>query len=67
MDDGAEAAIHAMIDIDIVLLIDVGNVFNSINRRVMLHNLKCICPTIAVTKSTVIQLHQDYILSVEER
>ena len=54
MDDGAEAAIHAMIDIDIVLLIDVGNVFNSINRRVMLHNLKCICPTIAVTKSTVI-------------
>ena len=30
-----------------VLLIDAENAFNSINRKVMLHNLKFICPVIA--------------------
>ena len=34
------------VDTDVVLLIDAGNVFNSINRKVMLHNLKFICPII---------------------
>ena len=30
-----------------VLLIDAENTFNFINRKVMLHNLKFICPIIA--------------------
>ena len=52
-DAGAEAAIHAMIDIfadidaDAVLLIDAENTFDSINRKVMTHNLKFICSIIA--------------------
>ena len=49
---GAEAAIHAMRDFfankdtEAVLLIDAENAFNSINRKVMLHNLNFICPII---------------------
>ena len=35
------------IDTDAVLLIDAENVFNSIERKVMLHNLKLICSIIA--------------------
>ena len=50
---GAEAAVHAMRDIfsdintDAVLLIDAENAFNSLSRKVMLHNIKFICPVIA--------------------
>ena len=52
-DAGAEGPIHAMrnifadIDTDAVLLIDADKAFNSINRKVMLHNLEFICPIIA--------------------
>ena len=35
------------VDRDAVLLIDAENAFNSINRKVMLHNLKFICPIVA--------------------
>ena len=35
------------VDMGAVLLIDPENAFNSINRKVMLHNLKFICPNIA--------------------
>ena len=35
------------VDTVAVLLIDAENAFNSINRKVMLHNLKFICPIIA--------------------
>ena len=50
---GSEAAIHVMHDVfnddntEGILLIDAENAFNSINRKVMLHNLKLICPVIA--------------------
>ena len=50
---GAEAAIHAMHDIyneeqaEAVLLIDAENAFNSINRKVMLHNISILCPKIS--------------------
>ena len=50
---GSEAAIHAMHDVfndddtEGILLIDAENAFNTINRKVMLHNLKLICPVIA--------------------
>ena len=49
---GAEATIHAMRDFfankitEAILLIDAENEFNSINRKVMLHNLNFICPII---------------------
>ena len=36
------------VDVDAVLLIEAENAFNSINRKVMLHNLKFICPIIAI-------------------
>ena len=32
---------------DAVLLVDVDNAFNRINRNVMLHNIRIICPIIA--------------------
>ena len=35
------------VDTDAVLLIDAENAFNSINHKLMLHNLKFICPIIA--------------------
>ena len=37
------------VDTDAVLLIAAENAFNSINRKVMLHNLKFICPIIATS------------------
>ena len=37
------------VDTDAVLLIDAENAFNSINRKVMLHNLKFICPIITTS------------------
>ena len=52
---GSEAAIHAMHrifeadDTDAVLLIDAAsNAFNSLNRAASLHNIRVICPIIAV-------------------
>ena len=56
-----------MLITDAVLLIDAENAFNSINRKVMLHNLKFICPIIALTQSIVMQLHQSYLLPLRER
>ena len=50
---GAEATIHAMYDIfkehntEGIQLIDAENAFNSINGKVMFHNLKFICSIIA--------------------
>ena len=47
---GAEAAIHSMKLIfgqdstDGVILVDVGNAFNSLNRKAALHNIRIICP-----------------------
>ena len=51
-DAGAEAAVHSLHDIfseentEAVLLVDAGNAFNSINRKVMLHNMKFLYPLI---------------------
>ena len=50
---GCEAAAHAMEEIfqeertDAILLIDASNAFNALNRKVMLHNIKYICPPMA--------------------
>ena len=49
----SEAAIHAMNSLfsadetDAVLLIDVTNAFNTLNRAAALHNISILCPTIA--------------------
>ena len=37
------------VDMNAVLLTDAENAFNSINHKVMLHNLKFICPIIATS------------------
>ena len=50
---GCEAAAHAMSEIfaeeetDAILLIDASNVFNSLNRKTLLHNIRYLCPTLA--------------------
>ena len=50
---GCEAAVHAMRDIfneeetDGLLLVDARNAFNSINRKVLLHNMPYLCPVLA--------------------
>ena len=49
---GSEAAIHAIYDAfqqdetEAILLVDVNNSFNSINRKVMPHNISITCPLI---------------------
>ncbi|XP_028416582.1 uncharacterized protein LOC114540659 [Dendronephthya gigantea] len=48
-----EAAVHAIRDIfeaqstDAVLLVDADNAFNSLNRAVLLHNIRYLCPPMA--------------------
>ena len=50
---GCEAAAHAMEEIfqeertDAILLIDASNAFNALNRKVMLHNIKHLYPSMA--------------------
>ena len=51
---GCDAAVHAISDMleeestNPLLLVDADNAFNSPNRRVLLHNVKCLCPPMAV-------------------
>ena len=55
------------VDTNAVLLIDVENVFNSINRKVMLHNLKLICLIIATSVISYYAIpSQLFIVGVEE-
>ncbi len=50
---GCEAAAHAMEEIfqeeetDAILLVDASNAFNSLNRQVLLHNIRYLCPPMA--------------------
>ena len=50
---GSEAAIHAMRKMfanentDAVILVDAANAFNNLNRKVLLHNIKYVCPEIS--------------------
>ena len=51
---GSEAAVHFMRNIfedddtDAALLVDASNAFNSLNRAAPLHNIRILCPTIAM-------------------
>jgi len=50
---GIEAAVHTVrstFDSDgtgVVLLVDVSNAFNSLNRKTALHNIRSLCPTLS--------------------
>ena len=50
---GVESAIHSMVDLfesdttSAIIQIDATNAFNSLNRKVFLHNIKIICPELA--------------------
>ena len=50
---GCEAVVHALRsmfsedDSDEILLVEADNAFNRIDRNVILHNIRIICPTIA--------------------
>ena len=70
---GSETAIHAMHDIfndnntEGTLLIDAETGFISINRKVMLHNLKFICPVITICiYRTAMCVSLDCLSSMEE-
>ena len=51
---GIEATIHAMRELfqdesnDGIILVDVSNAFNAVNRETFLHNIKIICPPMAM-------------------
>ena len=51
---GCEAAVHTMSKIykeehtEAVLLVDATNVFNSVNRKVFLHNINVVCPSVSI-------------------
>ena len=51
---GFEAAVHAKFKmykkehIEAVLLADAANAFNSVNRKVFLHNIDIVCPSISI-------------------
>ena len=51
---GCEAAVHAMTEAfdqdesEAILLVDAANAFNSINRKVLLHNIQYLCPVLAI-------------------
>ena len=51
---GCEVAVHAMTELfeepesQGVLLVDAENAFNSLNRKVELHNISYDCPTLAI-------------------
>ena len=51
---GQAGGVHAMSDIfeeeetNTLLLVDADNAFNSLNRRVLLHNIQYLCPPMAV-------------------
>ena len=51
---GCEAAVHAMTkafdqdECEAILLVDAANAFNSINRKVLLHNIQYLCPVLAI-------------------
>ena len=51
---GCETAVHAMAEIfeeddtEAILLVDASNAFNSINRSIMIHNIKITCPSLSM-------------------
>ena len=48
---GVESGVHSIRELfkvnEAVLLVDASNAFNSLNRRVALHNVQVLCPSFA--------------------
>src|SRR5690349_14397772 len=61
-ESGIEAAIHAMLtlfqadDTDAILLVDAENAFNKLNRGVALHNIRFLCPQLAIALINIYRL-----------
>ena len=55
LESGCEVAVHAVVDLfekgttHGFIQIDASNVFNSINRTLLLHNVKILCPKLQHT------------------
>ena len=53
-ESGCEAAVHSMSKMykeehtEVVLLVDATNAFNSVNRKIFLHNINVVCPSISI-------------------
>ena len=53
-ESGSEAAVHAMYIMhkeehtEAILLVDIANVFNSVNRKMFLCNINVVCPSISI-------------------
>ena len=74
---GAEAAIHAMNELfdddqcQGILLVDATNAFNNLNRGVMLHNIRVLCPSISCAvinfyrSPANLYVHGEVVLSLE--
>ena len=61
-DAGTETAIHAMFDlyqqneVEVVLLINAENTFNSIKRKAILHNISIACVTCPIISTFIFKL-----------
>ncbi len=46
---------------DAILLVDASNAFNSLNRQVLLHNIRYLCLPMATYVKTVMAHRHDYL------
>ena len=66
---GGKTAIHAMRKIfgqnecEMVMLVDVKNAFNTLNRKTMLHNIRVKCPSLATYVENTYSDHSDNVHS----
>ena len=44
-----------------ILLVDAANAFNSINRKVLLHNIQYLCPVLEIYTINCYQVHLAYL------
>ena len=68
---GVEAAVHAIRKLfgqdmaNGVLMVDAANTFNNINRRVALHNIRKLCPSVATVLTNTYRRHSDLFIDGE--
>ena len=60
---GAEAAVHAISecfqqeDVEAALFVDASNAFNSLNRAAAMHNIRIVCPSVAIFIINIYRRH----------
>ena len=60
---GAEAAVHAISecfqqeDVEAALFVDASNAFNSLNRAAAMHNIRIVCPSVAIFVINIYRRH----------